>query len=180
MYSSFRKLTLEEVKAKQAKRALKRSKSRGLGVSRPKALKTAHRPRKRSQRAKEKATLATKFRKIVRERDLYTCQWPGCGYQDQFIDVHHKATRRYRPDLIHDANNGVAICRIHHDFLHHNIEGRKQARLLGLLDYSNSYEGSRKQRKPIPRKIILEEVVKEAKNQKRLKKIKNRFTKESS
>lgn len=71
--------------------------------------------------------------KAVRERDNFTCRWPGCGYYSKSIHAHHINERSQRPDLKLEPMNGAAICPVHHDYLHHTVEGRQQARELGLL-----------------------------------------------
>lgn len=81
-----------------------------------------------------------RFKREVRERDNYTCQFPGCGHYDKHIDVHHKAKRSQRPDLKHDVSNGICLCRKHHTWTDHNHD---KAVELGLLDVT-SYELARK------------------------------------
>ncbi len=90
--------------------------------------------------------------KAVRERDGGKCQWPerpvekilsfdspwqfGCVTRDRRIDPHHIAPKGRRPDLKYDVNNGICLCRTHHDWVHANpFEAEK----LGLLS-TESYE----------------------------------------
>src|ERR1051325_118369 len=95
-------------------------------------------------RARGPSTADLKWAKAVRERDNYTCRWPGCGFYSQHIHAHHIHTRRQRPDLRHDPANGAALCNEHHDRLHHTEEGRREARELGLLG-TETYEKARKE-----------------------------------
>jgi predicted restriction endonuclease len=73
----------------------------------------------------------TRFKKQVRERDDYTCQFPGCGYQSKHIDVHHVAKRSRRPDLRFDVSNGLCLCRKHHSWTDYHHD---EAVRMGLLD----------------------------------------------
>lgn len=83
--------------------------------------------------------------KAVRERDGNRCRWPGCDYESESIHAHHIHTRKQRPDLRHDPNNGASLCPRHHDELHHTVEGRKRGRELGLLG-TKTYEKAMKER----------------------------------
>lgn len=85
-----------------------------------------------------------KWAKEVRERDGYTCRWPDCGFYSLHIHAHHIHTRKQRPDLRHDPNNGAALCNQHHDHLHHTVEGRQRARELKLLG-TETYELAKKE-----------------------------------
>lgn len=84
-----------------------------------------------------------KWKKAVRERDDFTCRWPGCGFYSLHIHAHHIHTRKQRPDLRHDPANGAALCNEHHDRLHHTVEGRQRGRELGLLG-TETYEAAKK------------------------------------
>jgi len=59
-----------------------------------------------------------KFRRIVRERDNYTCQ--RCGQPGK--TVHHIFSFRLCKTLYNDPDNGVTLCDICHDI----IEKRKR------------------------------------------------------
>jgi hypothetical protein len=88
---------------------------------------------------KRESPRETKFKREVRERDNYTCQFPKCGHVDKHIDVHHKAKRSQRPDLRFEVSNGICLCRRHHGWtdFHHD-----EAVSMGLLDVT-SYELAR-------------------------------------
>lgn len=94
----------------------------------------------------EDRALESKFRREVRKRDGNACQYPGCGLTQpprsaSLIDVHHKGTRKRRPDLIVVATNGICLCNRrtetnHHGWVHdHPIEAVE----MGLLS-DRSYE----------------------------------------
>lgn len=78
--------------------------------------------------------------KAVLERDGYHCQWPECSVQGPQVIAHHIQTRRQRPDLKLELSNGIACCTKHHNFLHHTLAGRREARRLGLLGGGQTYE----------------------------------------
>ena len=52
------------------------------------------------------------WRKAVKTRDKYKCQFPGCEYDVQIhLQVHHIERIIDRPDLIFDVSNGITLCR---------------------------------------------------------------------
>jgi 5-methylcytosine-specific restriction endonuclease McrA len=56
-------------------------------------------------------------------RDLFTCQWPGCGRCENDTSqlvADHKTPHRGDPDLFWDEDNLWTLCKPHHD-------GAKQA-----------------------------------------------------
>src|SRR5688572_29774616 len=84
-----------------------------------------------------------RFRREVRKRDNYTCQYPGCDRRSKRIDVHHIAKRSQRPDLKFDPANGLCLCRSHHSWTdtHHD-----EAVKMGLLN-TESHELAKKKLK---------------------------------
>lgn len=94
-------------------------------------------------KAKPETSAERKFKRDVRTRDNFTCQWPGCFYTSRSIHAHHINERSQRPDLKLDISNGVAICPTHHDYLHHTVTGRQEARALHLLG-GETYEKARR------------------------------------
>jgi|ERR1041384_1255023 len=81
----------------------------------------------------------------VLERDEHHCRWPECNERGPQVIAHHIQTRRQRPDLKYQTENGAAICTRHHDLLHHTLNGRRRARDLGLLG-GTTYEKAQKER----------------------------------
>jgi predicted restriction endonuclease len=104
-------------------------------------LRKPRKPMKRTAMKKHRESPAeTRFKRAVRERDNYTCQFPGCGYQSKHIDVHHKGKRSLRPDLKLDVDNAICLCREHHE---RTDRKRQEAISLGLLE-TETYELAKK------------------------------------
>jgi len=81
------------------------------------------------------------WKRAVRARDTFQCQFPKCFTRDRSIDVHHIAMRSRRPDLKYVQSNGICMCREHHQWIHaHSLEAQK----MGLLS-SDSYEKAQKE-----------------------------------
>lgn len=57
-----------------------------------------------------------KFRQEVLKRDNRTCQWHGCTSKKR-LNVHHIKTWSDFPGLRFDINNGITLCRAHHDMI---------------------------------------------------------------
>lgn len=100
--------------------------------------------RKTVRRAKTLA-LETALKLEVRERDNYTCRWPKCRYRDKHIPVHHINERSQRPDLKYNRDNCLCLCPGHHDYAHHTMRGRNEARRLGILG-GQTYEAAKKEK----------------------------------
>lgn len=108
----------------------------------------AHKPMARStvpmkraaMKVKREPLALTRAKRLARERDNYTCQYPGCGYQSKHIDVHHKGKRSQRPDLKFDPENMICLCRTHHS---RTDRHRAEAIKLGLLS-TETYELAKK------------------------------------
>jgi predicted restriction endonuclease len=56
------------------------------------------------------------WRKQVYERDQYTCQWPNCK-SNKKLNAHHIKTWAGFPGLRFDINNGITLCKYHHDLI---------------------------------------------------------------
>lgn len=70
------------------------------------------------------------WKKAVRLRDNYQCQYLQCKVKSKHIHCHHIAPRSQRKDLIYVVANGIALCAFHHNFVHsHPV----QAIAIGLL-----------------------------------------------
>jgi predicted restriction endonuclease len=77
------------------------------------------------------------WRKKVYTRDKHQCQWPGCS-QKKKLNAHHIKSWSQYPGLRFDINNGITLCKYHHD----NIKGMEEiyaGTLLRLLD-NKKYE----------------------------------------
>lgn len=86
----------------------------------------------------------SRWSKAVRERDSNTCQFPGCGKQEN-LDTHHIAMRSLRPDMKFDVSNGVTLCRRHHNWVG-QVGNRDEAVAMGLLSLE-TYEAAMKPRR---------------------------------
>lgn len=80
-----------------------------------------------------------KWMREVREKDNNTCRL--CGGFDLKLDTHHIAPRSLRPDLKRVVENGAALHRHCHEWVHNN---REEATALGLLNME-TYELAQKQ-----------------------------------
>lgn len=60
--------------------------------------------------------LYKKFRKQVLSRDKHQCQWYGCNNKKR-LNVHHIKRWADCPGLRFDINNGITLCRAHHDMI---------------------------------------------------------------
>lgn len=58
------------------------------------------------------------WRKNIKKRDNFTCQWPGCQTKTK-LHVHHIYRWSDFPGLRFHTNNGITLCKFHHD----NIKG---------------------------------------------------------
>lgn len=54
--------------------------------------------------------------KKVKTRDCYRCQWPNC-LSNKKIQAHHILPWSQYPGLRFDTNNGISLCKKHHDFI---------------------------------------------------------------
>lgn len=68
-----------------------------------------------------------KWRKAVYERDNHKCQWPNCESSKK-LNAHHIKTWAHFPGLRFEVNNGITLCKAHHDL----IKGKEE-------DYSYSF-----------------------------------------
>lgn len=56
----------------------------------------------------------TKWRKSVYQRDNFKCQWPNCN-QKQKLNAHHIKNWANFPGLRFVIDNGITLCKYHHD-----------------------------------------------------------------
>jgi len=135
--------TFQEAKAryKPMRRTPMRSRSRS-------SAKPARSRMKRTRRSPED----DQWRDAVLERDGRQCRWidprtkQRCRRRGKKMHAHHIRERTQRPDLIHDVDNGATICPPHHDYAHHDPQGRKEATEQGLLG-GETYEAAQKRRR---------------------------------
>lgn len=66
---------------------------------------------KRSEEVRIKEKEYKEFRKIILERDNYTCQQCGCKEK---LQVHHIKSRKDYPELIMDKDNCITLCIVCH------------------------------------------------------------------
>lgn len=60
-----------------------------------------------------------KWRKLIRKRDGGACKWPKCGKKTG-IQVHHILPWSQYPGLRHHTDNGICLCKFHHDLIKNN------------------------------------------------------------
>lgn len=56
------------------------------------------------------------WRREVRERDNFQCQWPGCGARGR-LEVHHIKTWGEYPGLRYAKSNGITLCKKCHNLM---------------------------------------------------------------
>lgn len=57
-----------------------------------------------------------KWRKDIYSRDKYVCQWPNCN-QRKFLNAHHILTWADNPGLRYNIDNGITLCKTHHQMI---------------------------------------------------------------
>jgi len=55
-----------------------------------------------------------KWIKTIFQRDNFTCQWPGCNKKNK-LNAHHINKWSDFPGLRYNLNNGITLCKQHHD-----------------------------------------------------------------
>ena len=61
------------------------------------------------------------WRQLIKKRDNHTCQWPGCVNKKK-IHAHHIQKWADVPGLRYHPNNGISLCKTHHDLIKNNEE----------------------------------------------------------
>lgn len=56
------------------------------------------------------------WRKSVYTRDNHKCRWPNCTLKRK-INAHHIKNWADYPGLRFDINNGITLCKYHHDLI---------------------------------------------------------------
>ena len=62
-----------------------------------------------------------KWRKNIKKRDNHTCQWPGCICKNK-LHAHHINKWSDFPGLRYNIDNGITLCKTHHDLIKDNEE----------------------------------------------------------
>jgi predicted restriction endonuclease len=60
--------------------------------------------------------LYKKWRLEVYKRDNFQCQWPNCASKKK-LNAHHIYKWSEFPGLRFEANNGISLCKTHHDMI---------------------------------------------------------------
>lgn len=60
-----------------------------------------------------------KWRRDVKKRDGYKCQWAFCSCKTK-LQVHHILEWSKFPHLRYSVNNGIALCKQHHTMIKGN------------------------------------------------------------
>jgi len=62
-----------------------------------------------------------KWRLEVYKRDSFKCQWPNCAFKKK-INAHHIYKWADFPALRFNKDNGISLCKIHHDMIKNQEE----------------------------------------------------------
>lgn len=71
------------------------------------------------------------WRKMVYDRDHHKCRWPNCTMKRK-LNAHHIKKWSDYPTLRFNINNGITLCKYHHDFIK-NMEEVYEAVFLKIL-----------------------------------------------
>lgn len=63
-----------------------------------------------------KDPLYKQWRLSIYKRDKFKCQYPGCSVSTK-LNAHHIKTWADFPGLRYNINNGITLCKIHHDMI---------------------------------------------------------------
>lgn len=61
------------------------------------------------------------WRQNIKKLDNYSCRWPGCS-NTKGLQVHHIKKWSEFPGLRYHPNNGITLCKNHHNFIKGNEE----------------------------------------------------------
>jgi predicted restriction endonuclease len=56
------------------------------------------------------------WRNSVYSRDNFRCRWPNCD-KNRKLNAHHIKTWSDYPSLRFNVNNGITLCKYHHDLI---------------------------------------------------------------
>jgi predicted restriction endonuclease len=73
-----------------------------------------------------------KWRLAVYKRDKHQCRWPNCNSKKK-LNAHHIKTWAQFPGLRFDVNNGITLCKYHHDLIRGMEEDYSYSLLMLLL-----------------------------------------------
>lgn len=59
------------------------------------------------------------WRSKIYARDKYCCRWPGCDKKKR-LQAHHIYRWADFPGLRYNLNNGITLCKAHHDLVKNN------------------------------------------------------------
>jgi 5-methylcytosine-specific restriction endonuclease McrA len=62
-----------------------------------------------------------KWRAYIYRRDKFQCQWPYCKQKNK-LHAHHIHKWADFPGLRYHTNNGITLCKTHHDLIKNNEE----------------------------------------------------------
>jgi hypothetical protein len=65
--------------------------------------------------------LYKQWRQKIYARDKFTCQWPNCKNKTK-LNAHHIQRWADFPGLRYHINNGITLCKHHHQFIKDNEE----------------------------------------------------------
>ena len=65
--------------------------------------------------------LYKQWRKNVKKRDKHICQWPCCKEKNK-LQAHHIQKWSDFPGLRYHIDNGITLCKYHHDLIKNNEE----------------------------------------------------------
>lgn len=60
--------------------------------------------------------------KNIFSRDKHKCQWPGCQTPHKKLNAHHIKKWSDYPGLRFHLDNGITLCKKHHDLIKDNEE----------------------------------------------------------
>lgn len=63
-----------------------------------------------------KDPLYKQWRLSIYKRDKFKCQYPGCSISKR-LNAHHIKTWAHFPGLRYNINNGITLCKTHHDMI---------------------------------------------------------------
>lgn len=69
--------------------------------------------------SKESQAQYVRWKKSVKRRDGYKCQWAFCNCTTK-LQIHHVLEWSKFPHLRYDVNNGITLCKQHHSMIKGN------------------------------------------------------------